>query len=140
MDCAAHHRKEAPSSGGVGIWCKWQGSSGTAAFWGSRGGVVSTLSSFEELFAGRHFDFAAIILCVLWFLRYKLSFWDLVEMMAERGLNLAHRTILHWVRRYTLEFVKRWNRLRRTTVRSSRVDETYIKVRGHCSHRYRAVD
>jgi transposase-like protein len=102
--------------------------------------VVSTLRSFEELFAGRHFDREVIILCVLWFLCYKLSFWDLVEMMAERGLNLAHRTILHWVRRYTPEFVKRWNRFGRTAGRSSRVDETYIKVRGHWSYRYRAVD
>ena len=64
-------------------------------------------------------------------LRYKLSFRDLVEMMAERGLNLAHTTILRWVGRYTPEFVKRWNRFGRTAGRSWRVDETYIKVRGH---------
>jgi hypothetical protein len=51
---------------------------------GSRGGVVSKLSSLEELFAGRHFDREVIILCVRWYLRYKLSFRDLVEMMAER--------------------------------------------------------
>jgi transposase-like protein len=48
-----------------------------------------------------------IILCVRWYLRYKLSFRDLVEMMAERGLHLAHTTILRWVGRYTPEFVKR---------------------------------
>jgi len=30
-------------------------------------------------------------------------------MMAERGLSLAHTTILRWVQRYTPEFVKRWN-------------------------------
>jgi hypothetical protein len=50
---------------------------------------VSKLSSMEELFAGRHFDREVIILCVRWYLRYKLSFRDLVEMMAERGLHLA---------------------------------------------------
>ena len=37
-----------------------------------------------ELFAGRHFDREVIILCVRWYLRYKLSFRDLVEMMSER--------------------------------------------------------
>ena len=52
---------------------------------------MSKLSSIEELFAGRHFDREVIILCVRWYLRYKLSFRDLVEMMAERGLSLAHR-------------------------------------------------
>ena len=54
--------------------------------------------SLEEMFAGRHFDREVIILCVRWYLRYKLSFRDLVEIMAERGLNLAHTTILRWVR------------------------------------------
>jgi transposase-like protein len=71
---------------------------------------MSKLKSLEELFGGRHFDREIIILCVRWYLRYKLSLRDLVEMMAERGLSLAHTTILRWVRRYTPEFVKRWNR------------------------------
>jgi transposase-like protein len=62
---------------------------------------VSLLSSLEELFVGRHFDREVIILCLRWYLRYKLSSRDLVEMMAERGLNLANTTILRWVRRYT---------------------------------------
>ena len=66
--------------------------------------------SIEELFKGRHFDREIIILCVRWCLRFKLSFRDLVEMMAERGITLAHTTIMRWVQRYTPEFVKRWNR------------------------------
>ena len=72
---------------------------------------MSKLSSIEELFPGRHFDREVIILCVRWYLRYKLSFRDLVEMMAERVLSLAHTTIMRWVRRCSSEFVKRWNRL-----------------------------
>lgn len=55
---------------------------------------MSKLKSLDELFAGRHFDRDVIILCVRWYLRYKLSLRDLVEMMAERGLSLAHTTIL----------------------------------------------
>ena len=49
-------------------------------------------------------------------------------------------TILRWVRRYTLEFVKRWNRFGRTAGHSWRVDEAYVKVRGHWTYLYRAVD
>ena len=45
---------------------------------------MSKLKSLEELFGGRHFDREIIILCVRWYLRYKLSLRDLVEMMAER--------------------------------------------------------
>jgi hypothetical protein len=52
---------------------------------------VTELKTIEELFAGRHFDREVIVLCVRWYLRYKLSFRDLVEMMAERGLDLAIR-------------------------------------------------
>jgi transposase-like protein len=69
--------------------------------------------SMDELFEGRHFDREVILLCVCWYLRYKLSLRDLVEMMAERGLSLAHTTILRWVQRYAPEFVKRWNRFGR---------------------------
>ncbi|WP_246217524.1 IS6 family transposase [Paraburkholderia panacisoli] len=81
-----------------------------------------------------------IILCVRWYLRYKLSLRDLVEMMAERGLSLAHTTILRWVKRYTPEFVKRWNRLATTAGQSWRVDETYVKIRGKWAYLCRAVD
>ena len=75
---------------------------------------MSELNSIEELFGGRHFDREVIILCVRWYLRYKLSFRDLVEMMSERGLHLAHTTIMRWVQRYSPEFIKRWNRFGRT--------------------------
>jgi transposase-like protein len=101
---------------------------------------VSEQNSIEELFRGRHFDREVIILCVRWYLRYKLSFRDLVEMMSERGLHLAHTTILRWVQRYAPEFIKRWNRFSQPAGRSWRVDETYIKVHGQWAYLYRAVD
>ena len=51
-------------------------------------------------------------------------------MMAERGIALAHTSILRWVQRYAPEFEKRWSRYARPVGDSWRVDETYIKVRG----------
>jgi transposase-like protein len=53
---------------------------------------MSKRKGLEGMFDGRHFDREIIILCVRWYLRYKLSLRDWVEMMAERGLSLAHTT------------------------------------------------
>jgi hypothetical protein len=61
---------------------------------------MGTVRAVAELFEGRHFDREVIILCVRWYLRFKLSLRDLVEMMAERGLSMAHTTIMRWVQRY----------------------------------------
>ena len=94
----------------------------------------------EELFKGRHFDREIVILCVRWYLSYKLSYRDLVAMMNERGIELAHTTILRWVQHYSPEFEKRWNRYARSVGGSWRCDETYIKVKGEWIYLYRAVD
>src|SRR5580700_5246949 len=96
--------------------------------------------SLDDLFKGRHFDREIIVLCVRWYLRYKLSFRDLVEMMAERGLSLAHTTIMRWIQRYVPEFERRWNRFTRPAGLSWRVDETYVKIKGRWTYLYRAVD
>ena len=97
-------------------------------------------TSAQELFRGRHFDQEIIVLCVRWYLTFKLSSRDLVQMMAERGIALAHTTILRWVQRYVPDFEKRWNQYARAVGDSWRVDETYIKVKGQWVYLYRAVD
>jgi transposase-like protein len=70
-------------------------------------------TSAQDLFKGRHFDQEIIVLCIRWYLAFELSSRDLVQMMAERGIALAHTTILRWVERYVPEFEKRWRRYAR---------------------------
>jgi transposase-like protein len=64
----------------------------------------------SNLFKGRHFDQEIIVLCVCWYLRFKLSSRDLVQMMAERGVTLTPTTFLRWVQRYVPEFEERWSK------------------------------
>ena len=94
----------------------------------------------EELFKGRHFDREIVILCVRWYLSFKLSYRDLVAMTSERGITMAHTTILRWVQHYSPEFEKRWRRYARAVGGSWRCDETYVKVKGTWVYLYRAVD
>ena len=96
--------------------------------------------SMDDLFKGRHFDREIIILCLRRYLRFKLSFRDLVEMIAERGISLADTTIMRWIQRYVPEFEKRWNRFACRAGASWRVDETYVKIKGRWTYLYRAVD
>ena len=96
--------------------------------------------AFAELFKGRHFNHEIVTLCMRWYVTYKLSYRDLVEMMAERHVDLAHTTIMRWVQRYVPEFVKRWQRYSRPVGTSWRCDETYIRIKGHWAYLYRAVD
>lgn len=97
-------------------------------------------TNVPELFKGRHFKYEIITLCVRWYVTYKLSYRDLVEMMAERHFDVAHTTIMRWVQRYMPDFMKCWQRYARSVGLSWRVDETYIKVKGHWVYLYRGVD
>ena len=94
----------------------------------------------DAIYVKRQFDTEIIVLCVRWYISYRLSYRDLVSMMAERGVSVSHTTIMRWVIRYVPEFEKRWNRFARSIGSSWRVDETYISVKGKWHYLYRAVD
>ena len=54
----------------------------------------------ENLFKWKHYQPELILLTVRWYLRYDFSFRDLVEIMEERGISIAHTTIMRWVHQY----------------------------------------
>jgi hypothetical protein len=111
-----------------GQWCKrcWAAAM-LAPEWEKL--AMDKLEDLDNLFPGRHFDREVIILCVRWYLRIKLSLRDLLEMMVERGLAMAHTTIMRWVQHYTPELERRWHRHALAVGRSWRVDEIYVSRR-----------
>jgi len=62
-----------------------------------------------------------------------------MEMMAERGPSIAHTTSRRRAQHSAPEF-EFWRRFARPVGRSSRVEETFIKIRGEWYDVYVAVD
>src|SRR5438270_12198162 len=97
-------------------------------------------SDQADRFRARHFPREIIVLCVRWYLRYCLSYRDLEEMMAERGVQVDHSTIARWVLHFGPILNDLIRREMRRPNRSWRVDETYVRVAGSWTYLYRAVD
>ncbi len=75
-----------------------------------------------------------------WYLRYGLSYRDVEELLAERGVDVDHVTIYRWVQRFTPEFVEAARTCRQVPGDRWFVDETYVKVNGRWTYLYRAID
>jgi IS6 family transposase len=56
--------------------------------------------------AGFRFPREVIAVAVRWYLRYGLSYRDVEELLAERGVTVDHVTVYRWVQRFTQEFVE----------------------------------
>jgi DDE domain len=97
-------------------------------------------SSVCGLFKWRQFEPEMILLAVGWYLRFSLSYRDVEELLAERGLRADHVTVWRWVQRYAPEVNRRLRSRLNSTNDSWRVDETYIRVKGKWVYLYRAVD
>ena len=78
---------------------------------------------------------------VRWYLAYALSYRDIEELALERGLNVDHSTVNRWVVKYAPQLEESFRKKHKRPVGgSSRMDETYIKIKGKWTYLYRAVD
>ena len=91
-------------------------------------------------FAGFRFPPEVILIAVRWYLRYGLSYRDLEELLAERGIEVDHVTLFRWVQRFTPLLVEAARPCRHSVGGHWFVDETYVKVSGSWRYVYRAVD
>jgi transposase-like protein len=81
-----------------------------------------------------------ILLAVRWYLRYGLSYRDVEELLAERGVDVDHVTIYRWVQRFTPLVIEAARPCRHSVGDRWFVDETYVRVAGVWRYVYRAVD
>jgi transposase-like protein len=88
-------------------------------------------------FAGFRFPPEVILLAVRWYLRYGLSYRDLEELLAERGIDVDHVTLFRWVQRFTPELIDAARPCRHQAADRWFVNETYVKVAGIWRYVYR---
>ena len=94
----------------------------------------------NSVFAGFRFPPEVITIAVRWYLRYGLSYRDVEELLAERGVTVDHVTVYRWVQRFTLEFIEGARLCRHAPGDRWFADETSVKVAGQWTYLYRAVD
>jgi transposase-like protein len=90
--------------------------------------------------AGFRFPPEVIMLAVRWYLRYGLSYCDVEDLLAERGIVVDHVTIYRWVQRFSPELIDAARPSRHVAGDRWFVDETYLKVAGRWVYLYRAID
>jgi transposase-like protein len=81
-----------------------------------------------------------ITLSVRWYLRFALSYRDVEELLAERGVDVDHVTVYRWVQRFTPLLAEAARPCRHAVGGRWQVDETYVKVAGRWRYVYRAID
>lgn len=74
------------------------------------------------------------------YVRYRVSYRDQEEIMAERGVEVDHATLNRWVVKFSPMIAANAQARKRPTAVSWRMDETYIKVKGPWTCYYRADD
>ena len=87
-----------------------------------------------------HYPLEVMLTCVRWYVAYPLRLRHIEEMMAERAVIVDHATVHRWAMKIVPALTKVFRHRQRPAGTSWRLDETYIKVRGHWKYLYRAVD
>ena len=99
-----------------------------------------TVHRVTSVFAGFRVPPEVISITVRWYLRYGLSYRDVEELLAERGITVNHVTVCRWVQRLTLEFIEAARLCRHAPGDRWFADETYVKVASRWTYLHRAID
>ena len=85
----------------------------------------------RDPFKHHRFPNEVILLAVRWYCRYPLSYRDMRDLLAKRGVTVDAATIYRWVQKFGPEIRKRaYGRHRSWRGMQWHVDETYVRVNG----------
>jgi putative transposase len=98
------------------------------------------IDELREVIKRMHYPLEVMLVCVRWYAAYPLSLRHIEEMMIERGVFVDHSTVHRWALKILPVLALVFRRRKRPVGRSSRMDETYVKVCGQWRYLYRAVD
>jgi len=102
--------------------------------------MIALGSTSSSAPAGYRFPREVSAVTVRWYLRFSLSYRDVEELLAERGIAVDHVTIYRWVQTFTPAFIDAARPARHATGDRWLLDETYVKVTGRWTYLYRAID
>ena len=91
-------------------------------------------------FRGYRFPDDIITLAVRWYLRFRLPYADIVELLAEWGAHVDASTVYDWVQHFTPLYKDAARPHRGRVGARWAVDETYIRLAGRWVYAYRAID
>jgi transposase-like protein len=82
-----------------------------------------------------------IIRHAIWlYLRFTLSYRDVEELLAERGLNVSYETIRRWVLKFGPGIARNLRWLRPRPTDTWHLDEMEVSIQGHRMYLWRGVD
>jgi putative transposase len=94
----------------------------------------------DALYRGHRFPKEIISYCVWLYFRFGVSFRDVEEMMASRGVLLSYETVRRWCDKFGRQFAADLRRRRPRTGDKWHLDEVFLKINGITHYLWRAVD
>src|SRR5260370_33392431 len=91
-------------------------------------------------YRGYRFPPEIISHCIWLYFRFSLSFRDIEEIMAERGIIVTYETIRQWTLKFGQMYANELKRRRGKMGDTWHLDEVYLKINGKTHYLWRAVD
>ncbi len=98
------------------------------------------MSDCSEFYRGFHFPAEVISHAVWLYARFALSYRDVEELLAERGIQLSYETVRRSVGRFGEQFTAEMRRRERRVGQTWHLDEVFVRIGGEQKYLWRAVD